>query len=120
MQALEIALTLASVVMIGCGQILFKFAARDTTFAGFNWPTIASWLTPAMLAALIVSTLATGLWVWVLRSANLALVYPLYALTFVIVPLLDWLIAGTPMTPRGAMGAAAIIAGVWLMAGAAV
>ncbi len=105
--------------MIGCGQILFKFAARDATFAGFNWQTVASWLSPAMLAALAVSTLATGLWVWVLRSASLAVVYPLYALTFVIVPLLEWLIAGSPMTPRGAIRAAAIVAGVWMMAGAA-
>lgn len=118
MQALEIALTLSSVVMIGCSQILFKFAARDATIAGFNWQTIASWLTPTMLAALLVSTLATGLWVWVLRSASLSVVYPLYALTFVIVPLLEWLIAGTPMTPRSAVGAAAIVAGVWMMAGA--
>ena len=74
--------------MVGCGQILFKLAARDATFDGFNWRMVASWLTPAMISALAVSTLATVLWVWVLRSASLAVAYPIYALTFVLVPLL--------------------------------
>ena len=119
MRGLEIALTLTSVVLIGFGQILFQLAARDATFAGFTWNTVASWLTPAMLAALAISTLATGLWVWVLRTASLAVVYPLYALTFIVVPLLEWLLTGTAMTPRSVVGAAAIVAGVWMMAGAA-
>jgi len=120
MQGIQIAMTLASVFMIGCGQILFKLAAREAAFTGFTWETAASWLSPAMLAALAVSTLATILWVWVLRSASLAVVYPLYALTFVVVPLLEWLLAGTRLTPQGAAGAAAIVAGVWMMARGAV
>ena len=113
---MQIGMTLASVFMIGCGQILFKLAARDATFAGINWATAVSWLSPAMLAALAVSTLATVLWVWVLRSASLSLVYPLYALTFVVVPALEWLLDGTPMTGQSAAGAAAIVGGVWMMA----
>lgn len=116
MQGMQVAMTLISVVLIGCGQILFKLAARDTVSGGLAWETVASWLSPAMIAALAVSTLATGLWVWVLRSASLSLVYPLYALTFVVVPLLDWLLSGTRLTPQGAAGAAAIVAGVWMMA----
>jgi drug/metabolite transporter (DMT)-like permease len=114
----QIGLTLASVFMIGCGQILFKLAARDATFDGFNWPTVASWLSPAMIAALAVSTIATALWVWVLRSASLSVVYPLYALTFVLVPLLEWLVFNTGLTARHGLGATAIVFGVWLMASA--
>jgi drug/metabolite transporter (DMT)-like permease len=115
MQGIQISVTLISVFMIGCGQILFKLAARDTVAAGFTWETAFSLLSPAMFAALAVSMLATALWVWVLRSASLSLVYPLYALTFVVVPLLEWLFSGTRLTLHGAAGAVAIVAGVWMM-----
>ena len=118
MRTADIALTLLSVLLIGCGQLLFKVAAREASFAGFNWATLASWLTPAMVGALAVSTLATVLWVWVLQSATLSVVYPLYALTFVIVPVLDLVIFGSAMTARHWTGAATIVGGVWLMSGA--
>ena len=105
--------------MIGCGQILFKLAARHAIFDGLNWHSVASWLSPAMMAALTVSAVATALWVWVLRSASLSVVYPLYALTFVLVPLLEWILFDTGLTARHGLGAAAIVLGVWLMASAA-
>jgi drug/metabolite transporter (DMT)-like permease len=111
-------LTLASVTLIACGQILFKLAARHAAFEGFNWRTVGLWLTPAMLSALLVSVVATGIWVWVLRSANLSIVYPLYALTFALVPLFDWMLFGNALAPRQWAGAVTIIAGVWLMASA--
>lgn len=113
-----VASTLASVFMVSCGQILFKLAAHDATFEGSTWRMAASWLTPAMIAALAISTLATVLWVWVLRSASLSVAYPLYALTFVLVPLMERLLFDTMLTPQHGLGAAAIIIGVWLMASA--
>jgi drug/metabolite transporter (DMT)-like permease len=119
MRGTEVILTLVSVFMIACGQLLFKIAARDTTFDGFTLLTVLSWLSPAMIAALLISTIATGLWVWVLRSASLPVVYPLYALTFVLVPVLDWMLSGTGLAPRHWAGAATIVAGVWLMSGVA-
>jgi drug/metabolite transporter (DMT)-like permease len=71
-----------------------------------------------MIAALTISTIATALWVWVLRSASLSVVYPLYALTFVLVPLLEWLLFNTRLTAQHGLGATAIVLGVWLMASA--
>jgi drug/metabolite transporter (DMT)-like permease len=118
MRATEAAMTLGSVALIGSGQILFKLAARDVALAGFTWKSVASWASPAMVGALAVSTLATALWIWVLRSASLGLVYPLYALTFVLVPVLDAICFGATLTPRHWLGAAAIVGGVWLMSGA--
>jgi drug/metabolite transporter (DMT)-like permease len=114
----DIALTLTSVVLIGCAQILFKLAANGALLDGFHWRTLSSWISPSMIAALAVSIAATVVWVWVLRTARLGTVYPIYALTFVIVPLLDRFVFGTPFSPRSWLGAAAIIAGVWLMADA--
>ncbi len=119
MMAAEILLVLASVGMVGCAQILFKLAAQTARTESFTWGTVGSWLSPSMLAALVVSLGGTVLWVWVLRKAPLGIVYPLYALTFILVPLLDWALFGMPLTPRQWGGAAAIVAGVWLMTGAA-
>jgi drug/metabolite transporter (DMT)-like permease len=118
MRSADAVITLGSVALIGSGQILFKLAARDVALAGFTWKTVVSWGSPAMLSALAVSMLATGLWVWVLRSASLSLVYPLYALTFVLVPVLDSVFFGATLTARHWLGAAAIVGGVWLMSGA--
>lgn len=118
MRGNELFLTLISVLLIASGQILFKLAAHNAGFEGFNWRTAAMWLSPAMLVALLVSTFATGIWVWVLRSADLSIAYPLYALTFILVPLFDWALFGDGLALRQWAGAATIIAGVWLMAGA--
>jgi len=118
MSAYLVASTLASVFLVSCGQILFKLAAHDATFDGLNWRMVGSWLTPAMISALAISTLATVIWVWVLRSASLSVAYPLYALTFVLVPLMERLLFDTVLTPQHGLGAAAIVTGVWLMASA--
>ena len=117
MRSTEVLLTLACVFMIGCGQILFKLAARDVMVDGLNLKSLLSWLSPPMLTALFVYGAATLLWVWVLRTAPLAVVYPLYALAFVLVPLLGWVLFGEPMTARHWFGAALIVGGVWLMTG---
>jgi drug/metabolite transporter (DMT)-like permease len=118
MRSTDILLTLACVFLIGCGQILFKLAAREVAVDGFTLRSVTSWLSPPMLAALVIYAIATLLWVWVLKSASLSLAYPLYALAFVLVPLLGWLLFGEPMTARHWLGAACIVVGVWLMAGA--
>ncbi len=120
MHGAEFAMTLASVALIGFGQILFKLAARDAAFSGLSWRTLASWLSPAMLGALVVSVVATVLWIRVLRTASLGLAYPLYALTFVVVPVLDALLFDAPFALHHWVGAAAIVGGVWLMSGASV
>lgn len=114
-ESISIALTLVSVFLIACAQILFKLAARTVSTGGFDWPTVASWFSPAMFGALAVSTAATATWVWVLRSANLGIVYPLYALTFVLVPVLDGLIFGNPWTLRLGVGSGLIVLGVAVM-----
>jgi undecaprenyl phosphate-alpha-L-ara4N flippase subunit ArnE len=113
--AISVALTLASVVLVAIAQILFELAARRVRFAGWAWETVASWSTVPMGLALLVSAAGAGLWIWALRSARLSMVYPLYALTFVLVPLLDRALFATPLSLRYWIGAAIIVVGVWLM-----
>ncbi|HYR00751.1 MAG TPA: hypothetical protein VET86_11955 [Casimicrobiaceae bacterium] len=115
--ALAVALTLASVALVAAAQVLFKLAAEQVTFDGIARHALASWASPPMAAALVVSAAGTALWVIALRSARLGVVYPLYALTFVAVPLLDRMLFATALSLRYWIGAAAIVGGVWLMAG---
>ena len=42
MRSTEVLLTLICVFMIGCGQILFKLAARDVAVDGFNLRSLLS------------------------------------------------------------------------------
>jgi len=113
--AINVALTLASVTLVAIAQILFELAARRVRFEGWAWETVASWSTVPMVLALLVSAAGAGLWVWALRSARLSVVYPLYALTFVLVPLLDRALFATPLPLRYWIGAATIVGGVWVM-----
>ena len=112
---IDVALTLASVALVAIAQILFELAARRVRFEGWAWETVASWATLPMALALLVSAAGAGLWVWALRSARLSVVYPLYALTFVMVPLLDRALFATPLSLRYWTGAAIIVGGVWVM-----
>jgi drug/metabolite transporter (DMT)-like permease len=111
----DVALTLASVTLVAIAQILFELAARRVRFEGWAWETVASWSTLPMALALLVSAAGAGLWIWALRSARLSVVYPLYALTFVLVPLFDRALFATPLSMRYWIGAAIIVGGVWVM-----
>lgn len=106
---LEIGLSLASTLGISIGQILFRLSAQRID--GGRW--VASTLgNPWLWAALIVYGAATLLWVHVLRTAPLSRVYPLIALAFVVVPLLDTFLLGEPLRPQSLVGGAVIVVGV--------
>jgi undecaprenyl phosphate-alpha-L-ara4N flippase subunit ArnE len=117
--AVAVALTLASVALVAIAQVLFELAARHVRFEGWTWQTMASWSTLPMALALLVSAAGVGLWIGALRSARLSTVYPLYALTFVLVPLLDRALFATPLSSRYWFGAAVIVGGVSVMTGSA-
>ena len=106
---LEIGLSLASTLGISIGQILFRVGAQRIDPQRWVASTLAN---PWLWAALIVYAAATVLWVYVLRSAPLSRVYPLVALAFVIVPLLDTLLLGEPFRQQTLIGGTVIVAGV--------
>lgn len=106
---LEIVLSLASTFGISIGQILFRLSAQHIDPQRWIASTLGNgWL----WAALIVYAVATVLWVNVLRTAPLSRVYPLIALAFVVVPLLDTLLLGEPLRPQSLIGGVIIVFGV--------
>ena len=105
----ELVLTGGCVLGIAIGQILFRVAAQRidaqrwvATLVGNAW----------LWSALVVYGLATVLWVHVLRTAPLGRVYPLFALAFVVVPVLERLVLGAPLRRQSLLGGALIVIGV--------
>ena len=109
MSSANVAMTLASVLAIGVGQILFKLAAQaGSRGSGSPMDLLNTWL----LAALVVYAVATALWVWVLKSVPLNLAYPFMGFAFIVVPLLAKLFLGEPLDWRVLAGALLVGTGV--------
>lgn len=104
-------LTIACVLGISVGQILFKRAAMSLP-SPLSVATLVSngWL----LTALVIYALATLGWILVLRKAPLALAYPLFALAFLFVPVLSHFLFAESLTWRTWVGGALILIGVWI------
>lgn len=103
--------TIACVLGISLGQLLFKKAAEaGDASAGILGLLINGWL----LAALVLYGLTTLGWVWVLRHAPLHVAYPFMGLAFIIVPVLAWAFLGEPLGWRTLLGGTLILAGVAL------
>lgn len=105
-----LALTLASVLAIAGGQVLFKLAARATaaSTAGFPWDFLNGWF----FAALVVYGVATLMWVWVLKTVPLNIAYPFVGLAFIVVPVLAWMLLNESLDWRHLAGGALIMSGV--------
>ncbi|MBM3542893.1 MAG: hypothetical protein FJX44_00065 [Alphaproteobacteria bacterium] len=94
-------------LLLSTGQILFKKAAvmADASFTAtlFNGWTIA---------AIALYGLATGLWIWVLRTTPLNSAFPLLALSFILVPAAAWYLFGETLNWRYLIGSTLIVAGI--------
>jgi drug/metabolite transporter (DMT)-like permease len=112
MTARTLLLTLMCVVLISVGQLLFKSAAGQWRIEGWSWTTLRGFLSPVMLAALVIYGGATVLWVFVLRTVPLGAAYSLFSLAFLIVPVLARVFLGEPISANTLVGGAVIVAGV--------
>lgn len=107
----EQGVTLACVLGIAFGQILFRVGAQQIDAQRLVRTTVGN---GALIAALVVYAVATASWIHVLRTAPLHRVYPLFALGFVIVPVLEHLLLGTALRWQSLAGGAVIVVGVLL------
>ena len=105
--------TLACVICISFGQLLFKKAAAALPAQPGLW----DWATNGwLLVSLALYGITTLGWIWVLRHAPLHLAYPFMGLAFLIVPVIAWAFLGEPLHWRTLAGGALILAGVVLAA----
>lgn len=108
----SIALTVLCVLLIAVGQLLFKTAALQWKIDGVSWATAAGLLSPAMIAALVIYALATLLWVYVLRTVPLSSAYSIYALAFLIVPVIAHYALDERLSPNVLIGGGIIVVGI--------
>lgn len=102
---------LGCVALISIGQVLFKYSAlRTDPKAGF-WALVYS---PYLITAGIIYVGATFLWVVQLRYVPLNRAYPLFAIAFVLVPLLSNWAFGEKLSMPYLLGSALIVMGVAL------
>lgn len=111
---LEFMLTLVCVAGIAGGQILFRLAAERIDGSRL----LASLaMNPWLWVALLVYGFATLLWIHVLRTAPLNRVYPLFALAFVVVPIIEHWVWQQPLRWQSWAGGLIIALGVALSVG---
>lgn len=99
------------VVVMAIGQVLFKQVA-------INYNKVGTLLDSSVMGVLAIAgtlyVISTGLWVWALRDVEISRAYPVFALGFVIVPLLGaWLFHET-LSWKFFVGLALIVIGVVL------
>ena len=114
LKPLDFMLTLACVGGIAAGQVLFQLAARRID--GARWLASLA-LNPYLWSALVVYGAATLLWIHVLRTAPLSRAYPLFALAFVAVPILEHWVWQQPIRWQSHVGGLLIVAGVAISTG---
>jgi drug/metabolite transporter (DMT)-like permease len=98
----------ACVVMISAGQLLFKITA--SRLHGTWLPTAEA--ATVLALALGLYAIATVVWILVLRHVSLSSIYPLMALSFVLVPLGSRLFLGEAIAPQYWGGVALLVAGL--------
>jgi drug/metabolite transporter (DMT)-like permease len=112
MQIRWLLLTVLCVALLAVGQMLFKSAAEQWRIDGWSWTSLRGFFSPPLLAALALYAVATVLWVFVLRTVPLSLAFPVYALTFIIVPLMAYFVWDEPVTYNTLLGGVVIMLGV--------
>lgn len=105
-------LLLASIGGLSVGQVLLRLAAQAER------PGFAAWQAVALSAwtwtGLLVYALATLAWLAVLRELPLRMAYPFVGLAFVVVPVIAWAVLGEELRWATLVGAALIVAGIWV------
>lgn len=110
----ELLLTSLCVLGITAGQILFRLAAQRIDGSRLWASALGNvWL----WVALLIYGVATLLWIHVLRTAPLHRVYPLFAMAFVCVPLVEHWLWSQPLRWQSWVGGLLIVAGVAVSVG---
>lgn len=112
MSSANLMLIVFTVVLLSVGQILFKIAANRLNAApSFS---VGALFDGTVILALAIYGVATVLWILSLRTVPLRLAYPFAGLAFVFVPLMSHFFLAEPLKPSTFVGAALILAGVWV------
>lgn len=113
MDFMKIAQSLFTVMLLSIGQILFKIASLKIETSGKGL-VVGLLFNPAFIGAMVIYSIATVMWILLLRSAPLNQIYPFAAFAFVMVPIMAYLILGEQLSWGIFFGAGLIISGVYV------
>jgi drug/metabolite transporter (DMT)-like permease len=119
MKAIGLALSMPFIATLG--QLLLKFGLRQVEATGFHGVKglgifiVSVFSTPLILAAIPVYVIGLVVWLVVLAELDLSYAYPLVALTYVLVPLVSYMILGEHIPPLRWIGVGVVFAGVVLV-----
>jgi multidrug transporter EmrE-like cation transporter len=108
---ISIAFFLLASLLGALGQYLYKSGAdlADGTIRGYL-------LNPRLLGGVVCYVLVMGLFVAAFRKGGeMAVLYPIYASTFIWGALLAWSAFGTPIKPLNVLGMILLVGGMYLM-----
>jgi drug/metabolite transporter (DMT)-like permease len=114
----QISLLAAYAAGMAGGQLLFKLAAlRLPADVSAGERALALLQNGFFLAALFLYAALAVLWVWILTFTPLSRAYPFVALAFALTPVAAAYAFAEPLTTRLLVGIAAIMVGLFLVAG---
>lgn len=104
---MTIAMIVGTILLLGVGQVLFKFAA-----ATFHAGDLRSYFSLPLFAALAIYGFATVAWLAVLARVPLSTAFPFYGLGFIFVPLLSIAFLGESFRWSTFVGGVVIMLGI--------
>jgi undecaprenyl phosphate-alpha-L-ara4N flippase subunit ArnE len=99
---------IAGTVLAALGQVLFKIGATGRS-------ALVDFVNIWIVAGLVSYALGTMLWIYSLSKAQLTIVYPFTALTFVLVYLVGVFVLGEETSLRAIVGVVAVLLGLFLI-----
>lgn len=112
MSALMYLVLLSCVFGLAVGNLLLKKTA--STIVTIPQDIFGLVFNPWFYSAVVVYGGSTLLWVMILRKIPLGLAYPMFALGFIIVPVLDYFMFKEPLRLTTLIGGAVIVLGVMI------
>lgn len=107
-----VVLAILTACSMACGQILFKLGAKN-----WNGETLLQWIwsfmtNPFLVFAVFLYAFTIIVWIYVLKVLPLSIAYPLTALSYVIVPVIAYLLLNEKISIQTIFGSLLIIVGV--------
>jgi drug/metabolite transporter (DMT)-like permease len=96
------------------GQLIIKARALVHNGMGGREFLLAMFLDPWVLSGLAAAVMASAAWMLAVRDAYVSVIYPMMALSFVLVPLLASFLFGEPLRGSQVLGWGLIVAGLSL------
>jgi drug/metabolite transporter (DMT)-like permease len=107
---------LVIVCVASAGQLLLKLSVTTGDGGAQSWKSYAGlFVNPYFIAGMVMYGCTSLAWMWALKTFPLSRVYPILALSFVIVPLLAKYVLQERIGYSDAFGMILILAGVSLM-----